>query len=227
MQPRLPLEPPPDRTLETLIVSECNRAIWTSLQSWREWPGGAFALTGPAGAGKTHMAQAWAALTGAHVLDREASAPTARATFVEARGRVLIDGLEAGCDDAAVTLVLDLAREAGGGVLLVGRGPPEAWPTHTKDLASRFRATPSAILPEPDLILLEKVLRRLARARFIELPPGVARFMATSMERSFAAANAAAAALDELMLHGAKPVSYDLARRALDRVAAALPEDLS
>lgn len=223
-QPRLPLEPSDDRAPETLIVSAANRPAWEALLNWRAWPGGAFALAGPEGAGKSHMAQAWAIVAGAAAADPMAQGARIRSAFEAADGRLVFDGLERGCDDAALSLALDLARDRGGAVLLVGRGRPRDWPTATPDLATRFAATPCAMLDEPDLELLQKVLRRLARARFIELPEAVARYMAESMERSFAAAQAATDALDRNLVRGARPVTYDVARRAIGQIAPA-PED--
>ncbi|HVY85306.1 MAG TPA: hypothetical protein VG943_09245, partial [Caulobacterales bacterium] len=54
-----------ERSPDTLVVAEANRDAAQLLTDWRSWPGGALALVGPKGAGKTHLALAWALETGA------------------------------------------------------------------------------------------------------------------------------------------------------------------
>ncbi len=54
-----------ERSPDTLVVAQANRDAAKLLTQWRTWPGGALALVGPRGAGKTHLALAWALETGA------------------------------------------------------------------------------------------------------------------------------------------------------------------
>lgn len=223
-QLRLPLAIE-DRTSETFLVSASNRAAWDALGQWRHWPGGALALSGPPFAGKSHMAGVWAREAGASSLPRDCGADGAVAAFRSARGRLWIDEVDLGFDDAALTLAIDLARAEGGALLLVGRGAPGFWPAQSRDLSSRLAALPVARMGEPDLELLEGVLRRLARARFLELPEPVARYLAQHMERTFAAAHALAEQLDRDVRRGRTPVSFDMARRALIALGGEAPEE--
>lgn len=209
-----------ERSPATLVVAEANRRAASLLTEWRTWPGGALALIGPSGAGKSHLALAWATEAGAREISPFASPDDAAAIFAEGRGRILIDDVDADRDDGMLWRLLDLARAQSGAVLLVGKAPPKSWQTPLKDLASRFAALPVAGLGEPDEALLEVVLRRICREKFIEMSEDTARYLAQRMPRTFAAARDVAAALDQGLTKGARPVTLAGARRALEKAQA-------
>lgn len=204
-----------ERAPETLVLAEANRAAAGLLADWRAWPNGALALVGPPGAGKTHLALAWAVETGAGILPPDAPPEAAAALFEASGGRVLADDADRSFSDLTLTRLLDLARSRSGAVLLVGAGAPAAWPATLPDLRSRLAALAVAALGEPDKALLELVLRRLCRERFIELRQDAVRFLLENMGQSFAAAHAVAEALDKMVVRGSKPVTAAQARRAL------------
>ena len=66
---------------------------------------------------------------------------------------------------------------------------------HTRPL-SRLRALPVVTLQAPDDAMLRAVIVKLAADRQLALDESVVAFMATRIERSFAAARAAVIALD-------------------------------
>lgn len=203
----------------SFIVADANRAAITLLEHWQAWPGGALALVGAQGSGKTHLARLWAERSGAVLLPAKASSATARAAFLQRDGRLVIDAADRSRDDTMLMTVLDLARTEGGAVLLIGRAPPVEWDSPIPDLKSRFAALLTATLGEPDEILLAQLLRRLCRARFIELKDNVAKYLAQQMERSYAGAERLAEEIDRLTMQGAHPVPYDVAAEALRRAS--------
>lgn len=209
-----------DRSPDRLVVAEANRDAAKLLTDWRVWPGGALALSGPSGAGKTHLALAWAMETGARQVSALAAPEDAAAIFGEAQGRLLIDDADRERDEAMLWRVLDLTRSQRGAVLIVGAAPPSAWPVQLPDLRSRLASLPVAKLGEPDEALMEVVLRRICREQFIQLSDDAARYLVRRLPRTFAAARQWAAALDEELVRGAKPVTTALAKRALERVQA-------
>ena len=206
-----------ERSPSTLVVAEANRNAAHLLTHWKAWPGGALALIGPSGAGKTHLALAWAVEAGAREIAPKARPDDAAAVFAEGSGRLLIDDADDGPDNEMLWRVLDLARTQGGSVLLLGKTPPDQWPSDLPDLRSRLAALPVATLGEPDEMLLEVVLRRICRERFIELSEDAAKYLARRMPRTFAAAQNVAQALDQGLVRGAKPVALAAARRALEQ----------
>lgn len=206
-----------ERSPETLVVGEANRDAAMLLTEWKTWPRGALALVGPQGSGKTHIAIAWALEAGARHLPAGAGAEEGAATFRESGGRIVIDDAHGERDEAMLWRLLDLAAAQGGAVLLVGATPPATWTVALPDLRSRLAALPVALLQEPDEALMGVVLQRICRELFIQLTDDAARYLVRRLPRTFAAARAWAAALDQELVRGARPVSIAGARRALQK----------
>jgi chromosomal replication initiation ATPase DnaA len=204
-----------EREPHTHVVSRSNKAAAELLTGWQAWPGGAMALTGPKGSGKTHLACAWAAVAEARPLPASAPPEEAAEAFEASQGRLVVDDADAAADEMGLIRLLDLARWRHGAVLLVGERDPSQWRCATRDLVSRLSALPAARLEEPDEALLAVVLKRLCRERFIELSDKAASYLTKRMERSFAAADALARELDRIVVKGAKPVTAPQARQAL------------
>ena len=64
-QLRLKLERPRAYRPEDFVPSDANADALEAIARWPKWHGGALALVGPAGSGKTHLARIWAERTGA------------------------------------------------------------------------------------------------------------------------------------------------------------------
>jgi len=210
-----------ERSPDTLVVTEANRDAADLLTHWRAWPNGALALVGPAGSGKTHLALAWALEAGSRQLPPDAAPDEAAALFRESEGRLVVDDADGPRNEAMLWRLLDMARNEGGAVLLVGETSPGSWPVTIPDLASRLKSLAVARLQEPDQALMEVVLRRVCREQFILLRDDTAQYLALRLPRSFAAAHMVAAALDAELVRGAKPVAMKAARAALLKVQAA------
>jgi chromosomal replication initiation ATPase DnaA len=209
-----------ERSPDKLVVAEANRDAAKLLTDWRTWPHGALALSGPAGSGKTHLALAWALEVGARQIAALAGPEDAAAVFREAQGRLLIDNADGERNEAMFWRVLDLARAEAGAVLLVGGKPPSAWAVDIPDLRSRLASLPVAKLGEPDEALMDVVLRRICREQFIQLSDDAAKYLVRRLPRTFAAAQTWAAALDQELVRGAKPVTTAIAKRVLEKMQA-------
>ncbi|MCP4205434.1 MAG: chromosomal replication initiator DnaA, partial [Shimia sp.] len=53
---------------DDFFVSPANAMALGLVDLWPNWAGGKLVLSGPAGAGKTHLTQVWAALSNAQVV---------------------------------------------------------------------------------------------------------------------------------------------------------------
>ena len=211
-QLRLKLEHAANFNRDRFIVSEPNRETVKALDAWPDQRGGVLALIGPAGVGKTHLATAWAERVGAQSLAAEALADQLSGLS----GPLLLDDAEAAPHDEAFFHFLNKAQQPGACLLITGRTPPGRWAVQVQDLRSRLNAIPVVQLKEPDDTLLRGILVKLFQERNIRPPPDLLAYLLLRMERSAAAAQAVAAALDEAASAQHRPVSRLLAREILE-----------
>jgi chromosomal replication initiation ATPase DnaA len=209
----LPARPAMGRA--AFFVSPANALAVRALDA-ANWPQGRMVLTGPLGAGKTHLAHVWASDTGAVILPATAlPAPPAALPVALA-----IEDLPAIAGDAAAEArllhVLNWQAERGGRVLMTGRGAPAQWPFGLADLASRVAAAPVAVLAPPDDALLAALLVKLFADRQLRVAPALITWLVQRIERSFAGAEAAVQALDAQALARKRPITRALAAEVLD-----------
>ena len=198
------------------FVAPSNELALAQVESWPGWPGGRLAVAGPEGAGKTHLAHVWAALSGAAILAHPAGLDLA--TFPGTAALAIEDADRLAGDRAAEVALFHLCNHlaAGGGSLMVsGREPPARWPLVLPDLASRLGAAPVARLEAPDDDLLAAVLVKLFADRQLAVAPEPIRYLVSRMERSFAAAERLVADLDRAGLARQRPITARLAAEIL------------
>jgi len=195
---------------EDFLSGPCNEGPLRLIDAWPQWPANAFALVGPEGSGKTHLAMIWAAVAGARVISaralREAELPSALAT-----GALVVEDAATGADDRALFHLINLAREEEAALLFTARNAPATWPVVIPDLASRLRALPVLTLRAPDDAMLRAVIVKLATDRQLTLDESVVSYLSTRIERSFAAARAAVITLDNEALRQRRPATRALA----------------
>jgi len=210
-QLRLRLRRPATYDRDDFAQGPSNARATAALDAWPGWHGGALALVGAEGAGKTHLAQAWARAVGAVILD--AAAPEVAA----AEGRpALVEDVDRGAPDEALFHLINMAARPGGGLLLTARQPPAAWPAALPDLRSRLNALPTAIIEPPCDVVLEAVLRKLFRERSIRPKDEVYPYLLRRMERSIPRAREIVRRLDEAADEAGRAVSRSLARQILE-----------
>jgi chromosomal replication initiation ATPase DnaA len=183
------------------------------LDRWPDWRGGALALIGPPGSGKTHLATAWAERVGAHVVSPD-EINAAELPQLEGAPVLLEDADRPGLGECLFHLINMAARE-GGSLLLTARTPPAAWPADLPDLRSRLNALPVARLTEPDDEVLAALLDKFFRERNIRPPDDLLPYLVRRIERSTAAAREIVSRLDETADAQRRPVSKALAREIL------------
>ena len=198
------------------LMSDCNAAALGWIERWPDWPGHALVLFGPEGCGKSHLAHLWCEPAGARLVSG--------GELTEWEPRSISPGIAVDDADRASEIALlhlfNSCAEAGAGLLVVARNAPSAWPIALPDLASRLRAAPAIGVAPPDDPLLAAVLVKHFADRQLRVMPTVITYLVRRMERSFAAAAALSARLDQLALAEGRPIGLALARRALAEFAA-------
>ena len=211
-QQRLALSRTISHAREDFIVSPSNEEAIAALDAWPAWPGGLLALIGPEGSGKTHLALAWAKLSGAAILHR------ADRDMARLRGRpVLLEDADRWTGDEALFHLINMA--GGASLLLTGRLTPRLWATDLPDLRSRLDALPVARIGPPDDAVLEGVLRKFFRERNIRPPDDVLAYLIRRIERSIPSAKDVVCRIDDLADAEKRDITRALAREILE------PED--
>lgn len=212
----------PSRTArgrDAFFVAPSNAMALAMIDGWEGWPARKLVLTGPAGAGKTHLAHVWADVAGAGIVQAadltEARVPELAAHHVAVEDVPLIAG-----DPAAQTALFHLHNMVlaeGHALLLTGTGAVATWGLTLPDLESRLRGTTAVALEPPDDALLSALLVKLLADRQLTPKPDLIPYLLTRMDRSFASAIAVIEALDAASLALKRPVTRALAAQVLDK----------
>jgi len=192
-----------------------NAAALALIESWPDWPSHAAVLTGPEGSGKSHLAAIWAQEVGARFLAARSLADADLPAALATGSLVVEDIAEGGFDERALFHLLNLAREDEAFVLLTARTAPATWSLNIRDLASRLKALPVVAMSAPDDNLLRALLVKLFADRQIYVDESLVGYVALRIERTFAAARATVARLDQEALRRKRPLTRALAAELL------------
>jgi chromosomal replication initiation ATPase DnaA len=202
----LDLEYRPALDMADFVIAPGNRDAVAWIDRWPDWPSHALAIHGPKGSGKTHLAHVWQARSKAALLEHApAEDPPQAAVLDEPRD----------WPEAALLHLYNRVREANGFLLIVSEMPPARWPVALPDLASRLASIPAVALAVPDDDLLVAVMAKQFADRGLEVNEDVLRYVASRVERSFAAAADTVARIDRAALAQQRKVTLSLARDCL------------
>ncbi|MFZ7090108.1 chromosomal replication initiator DnaA [Primorskyibacter sp. 2E233] len=210
-------------------VTEANALAVAQIEGWRHWPSGKFVLSGPAGAGKTHLAHVWARLTGGTILPAIALPHANIAALAE--GPVCVEDIETIAGNSAAEEALfhlhNLVLAQGHPLLMTARTPPAQWGLSLADLQSRADGAQGAQLSEPDDDLLSALIAKLFADRQIVPAGDVIPYLAKRIPRSYTAAQLIVEILDREALGRPKGVSRPLAIAVFESLFAPklLPRD--
>ncbi len=203
---------------EDFFVSPANAEAVAMIEGWQDWPSSKLVLTGPPGAGKTHLVHVWAKLSGGHIVRAadlvNADIPALAANHVAVEDCDTIAGHHAA--EEALFHLHNLALAEGRTVLFTAAKPANLWNLSLPDLASRMQGTPASPLHEPDDTLLGVVMLKLLADRQVAPTPNTVPYLVRRIDRSFAAAREVVARLDSLALSSGRPINRTLAAKLLD-----------
>jgi chromosomal replication initiation ATPase DnaA len=169
------LTPAPDFTFESFIEAPSNAGALNVVRSWPAWPAAAMMLLGPEGTGKTHLGEAWRAVSNG----------------------VFIDDAHTQSDGDMFGMINRALRGEIPGLLLASRVPPADWGVTLPDLTSRLGAMPVMQLHEPDDDSLHPITRALFAQQGREVGRDVVDYLLKYTDRSVPALRATIRLIDE------------------------------
>lgn len=209
---------------EDFLVSASNAAAVGIVDGWPAWTHWAAVVSGPAGAGKSHLVNVWRSKSNAAcVMASDVGEATLHGfgTAAADTQALAIENLEAGIGNERVLFhLLNLAREHKLSILLTSRVPPGELDVSLPDLRSRLRALPHVAIEPPDETLLGAILVKLFGDRQLAVEPHVVAHLQRHMERSTEVATGVVNEIDHLALATHRKVTRALAAEALARVLA-------
>jgi chromosomal replication initiation ATPase DnaA len=200
---------------EDFLVSDSNRAAVEIIDRWPDWPHAALIVTGPAGAGKSHLGNVWRLRSGATLIHASQADDVAIAAHPVAKGAVIEDADRGIKSEQALFHLLNMAREHKFNVLLTARTQPGEWSVTMPDLRSRLRSAALVVIEPPDDALLRSVLVKLFSDRQISVEPRILEHMSVHMERSMEAAVALVEEIDRRSLQAQRKVTRALVSEVL------------
>jgi chromosomal replication initiation ATPase DnaA len=202
-------------TRDNFLEGPANAAGLALIDGWPEWPNRTMMLVGPEGSGKSHLATIWAEQAGARFISAHALTATSVPAALATGALVLEDLNAAAFDERALFHLLNLAREDQAHVLITARVAPSALEIELRDLRSRLRALPVVALQPPDDQLFRALIVKFCADRQLAVDEGVVGYVATRIERSYAAGRRAVEQLDREALRLGRPVTRSLAAEVL------------
>ena len=200
---------------DNFLEGPANAAALALIDGWPDWPNRVMLLVGPEGSGKSHLAAIWAEQAGARSTSAHALT-VAEVPGALATGALVVEDLKPQqFDERALFHLLNLTREEQAYVLITTREPPSALAIELRDLRSRLRAIPTVLLLPPDDQLFRALIVKFCADRQMVVDEAVVSFLATRIERSFAAARQAVELLDTEALRLGRPVTRALAAELL------------
>ncbi len=198
-------------TRDDFFITPATALALAAMDAWQDWPSGRMLLIGPAGAGKTHLAQIWAAQAQAAVI-AAADLDKADLPALAATGAVVVEDAHTLPASAAPALFhLHNMLQGAGHLLITAACPPRDWPITLPDLVSRMQAMPATRLDAPGDALLTAVLVKLFADRQIAVPASLIGYLTRRMDRSLHAARLLVATLDATALAQGRPITRALA----------------
>ena len=158
---------------DDFLVGPANSAAVDAIDGWQAWSQNALAISGPAGAGKTHLVEVWRSGSSAlRVPAAELEEPIVQRAV--AAGALAVENIDLGiADEQTLFHLFNLARERRLSLLVTSRALPGELDVRLPDLRSRLRAMALVRIEPPDAALLRALLVKLLADRQQSVVPGV------------------------------------------------------
>ena len=203
----------PSHAEADFIVGEGNELAYAHAMAFPHWPGPLTLVTGPAKAGKSHLARIWADRADALVPQADELENLARAGGTVPL--LLEDVDRRGYEEAALFHLLNQSMRDRRPVLMTAREPVANWPFETDDLKSRARLAALFTVTTSDDIHLSQMFVKLFGDRQLAVDPKIIAYLVARMERSPEETVALTGLMDRLALERGTAVTRAIAAEAL------------
>jgi chromosomal replication initiation ATPase DnaA len=195
------------------IVGDGNALAYAHVRAYPHWPSPLTLLTGPAKAGKSHLARIFAVRSGATSAEPEEIEQVSRTGGLVPL--ILEDVDRGGYDERALFHLINQSMRDGRPLLMTARETVANWPFETDDLKSRARLAAHFTISSSDDIQLSQMFVKLFGDRQLAVDPKVIAYVVARMERSSEEAVALAGMLDRMALMRGTAITRALAAEAL------------
>jgi len=201
---------------EDFLVSEANSDAIAWLDKWPDWPGPALIIYGPAGCGKSHIANVQLARCSGVLVTPGLIVDAGLPDILERANHCVVDDADSFFEEEDLLHLFNGVSAKGGTLLLTATEPPKQWEISLKDLDSRLKAAPAVEIKQPEDTLLEAVLAKQFSDRQLLVDYDVISYVTKRMERSLSAARSIVEGADKLSLAKGQRVTLPLIREVLN-----------
>jgi chromosomal replication initiation ATPase DnaA len=205
---------------EHFWVSTCNYEAVKFIDVYPNWPNGLLILYGPAGCGKTHLANVFAGVSDAldvdstqlTQLDPVELAHTAPALILEDIDHALAKHPQ---QPRALFHIFNTMQAAKRAVLMTAQTPPSQWGIRLPDLKSRLALAPCIEISSPDDGLMAWVLQKAFSDRQVPVGQDLIDYLLKRVPPTFADMHHVVAAIDQYAMAKKRQVTLPLLREIL------------
>jgi len=222
MTKQYPLPLPHREAMEAddFMVTPSNKDAVAWLDKWPDWPSHCLIIHGPAGSGKTHLANVWQSRSHGKPVTLDALTAEDAGSLITNNRAIVIDDAEKVVGNAAREEALfhlyNLLRETKGFLLLTAPNAPAQWRINLADLRSRLSSVPAVAIAAPDDTLLSALLIKQFRDRQIDISLDVVDYLLPRITRTPASIRTLVTALDRASLAAGRKITVALARKVIE-----------
>jgi chromosomal replication initiation ATPase DnaA len=203
---------------EDFLVAPSNAVAVALVDHWPRWPSHGAIIEGPAGSGKSHLAQVWQHLASATCISADDVEIDALPDQFSGDGLVIEDLGDRPPNERALFHALNMAQQNAKHVLFTASMPLSRMGLKLPDLISRLSALPIAQILPPDDALLRGVLLKQFSDRQIAVDEALLSYLVARMPRSLGTVRSLVTAIDSAALMEKAEVTRAFAGRVLSRL---------
>lgn len=212
---------------DDFMVANCNLQAVTAIDLWPNWPYFAICIYGPAGCGKTHLANVFAQNV-ATITHHPYRIPFLKAENInkdliqdlfKESPYIVVEDLQNLQNQEALFHLYNTYRDMGGNILFTSEIAPARINFTLPDLRSRMNIVPIYEIAAPDDNMLMALLLKLFGDRQITPSPELLEYLIKNMQRSFSYARKLVEEIDNISLARKRAISIATAKEAIASLA--------